>query len=229
MAEAYATGTRRRIAAHRWSGVPRSRSRGVAFFERELRAEVTAVLFLDRSGLVVVTALLLLGACAGAPTAGSTVPTAPSGPTAPVAIELRPVSSVVAPGQAEYETLVDRLGEDVFYGDVNGDVSFTPGVDLLYVLGAPFVGTGDFASAAVVPPPSGDRDPWQVSFTLTTDAGERLSVATTEAVGGKIAIVEGDRVLSAPTVQEPVTSGNGVVPAVSLQEAERIVRLMLGS
>jgi preprotein translocase subunit SecD len=138
------------------------------------------------------------------------------------------VSSVVAPGQAEYETLVDRLGEDVFYGDVNGDVSFTPGVDLLYVLGAPFVGTGDFASAAVVPPRPGDRDPWQVSFTLTTDAGERLSVATTEAVGGKIAIVGGDRVLSAPTVQEPVTSGNGVVPAVSRQEAERIVRLMLG-
>jgi hypothetical protein len=136
---------------------------------------------------------------------------------------------VVVPGRAEYETLVDRVGEDVFYGDVNGDFSFTPGVDLLYVLGAPFVGVGDFASATVVPPPSDYRDLWQVGFTLTADARERLSAATMEAVGETIAIVEGERVLSAPTVQEPIMSGNGVVPAVSRQEAERIVRLMLGS
>jgi preprotein translocase subunit SecD len=54
-------------------------------------------------------------------------------------------------------------------------------------------------------------------------------VVTTEAVGGRIAIVEGERVLSAPTVQEPITSGNGAIPAASRQEAERLVRLMLGS
>jgi hypothetical protein len=178
--------------------------------------------------LVVATALVL-GACARSPSESTYGPTTASGPAVSVAIEMRPVTSVVLPGQAEYGTIVDRLGQDVFYGDVDGDGSFTSGVDILYVLGPAFVGAGDFASANVVPPPSEYRDLWQVGFTLTADARERLAAATTEALGREIAIVEGERVLSAPTVNVPITSGEGAVPAVSQEEAEVIVRLMLGS
>lgn len=68
-----------------------------------------------------------------------------------------------------------------------------------------------------------------MSFTLTPDASERLAAATTEASGRQIAVVEGERVLSAPTVLEPITSGAGVVTVASQEEAEEIARLMLGS
>jgi hypothetical protein len=137
--------------------------------------------------------------------------------------------STVIPGQADYGTLVDRLGTDVGYEDRNGDGSFTSGVDLLHALGDAFVGAGDFASATIVPPPSDHPDLWQVRFTLTPDATERLSAATTAAVGGEIAVVEGDRVLFVPTIQAPITSGSGVVPAATQAEAERIAAVMLGS
>jgi hypothetical protein len=178
--------------------------------------------------LLAVVASLVLAGCAGSPSPRSTESTSPSGVAASVAIELRPVISVVLPGQTEYEGRVDRLGRDVFDQDANGDGSFTQGVEILYVLGAAFVGAGDFASATVTPPPSEYRDMWRVDFTLTPGAGERLSAATT-AAGGEIAIVEGERVLVVPTIEEPIASGTGVVPAASQEEAERIAGIMLGS
>jgi preprotein translocase subunit SecD len=183
---------------------------------------------------VVLSAMVLAG-CADSPAERSAQPdspasstASPTGSTGSIAIELRPVTSVVLPGQDEYDALTDRLGRDVFYGDRDGNGSFTLGVDLLYVLGDAFVGAGDYASAVVVPPPTDHRDLWQVTFELTADASDRLSAATAAAVGGEIAVVEGDRVLTVPTISEPTMSGEGVVPAASQEEAEQIVRIMLG-
>jgi preprotein translocase subunit SecD len=150
-------------------------------------------------------------------------------PEVSVAIELRPVVSMALPGQDEYEALAERLGRDVFYRDMDGNGSFTDGVELLFVLGDAIVGAGDYASATVVPPPSEYRDQWQVSFTLTPDGADRLSAATADAVGEEIAIVEGDRILSVPTIEEPITNGEGVVVVPSQEEAEEIVGIMLGS
>lgn len=126
---------------------------------------------------------------------------------------------------------MDRLGRDVFYEDVDGDGSFTAVSDALYVLGDAFVGAGDFAEARVVAPPA-DVARWQVSFSLSADAGDRLATATARAVeasppGNQIAVVVEDRVVIAPTVNEPVTSGSGVVTAASRAEAEEIAHLML--
>lgn len=181
-------------------------------------------------------AAVALAGCAGTATEPSTEPASPTGPTAAttppevsVAIELRPVASMALPGQDEYEGLAERLGRDVFYRDMDGNGSFTDGVELLYVLGDAIVGAGDYASATVVPPPPEYRDQWQVSFTLTPDGAERLSAATADAAGEEIAIVEGDRILSIPTIEEPITSGEGVVVVPSQEEAEAIVGIMLGS
>ena len=160
---------------------------------------------------IVVTALGL-PACSSPPSPPTPTPhPSPSRSAISGPVELRPVLSVTQPGDADATELVNRLGRDVFYGDLDGNGSFTVGSDSLYVLGDAFVGAGDFVEARVVPP-SGGVDRWRVDFRLSADVGGRLETATTSAVGlfppqNQIAVVAGDRVVVAPTVDEPITSG----------------------
>jgi preprotein translocase subunit SecD len=52
---------------------------------------------------------------------------------------------------------------------------------------------------------------WQIDFTLTGSGGKTFGDVTTRLVGKQLAIVVDDKVISAPTVQNPITNGSGVI------------------
>ena len=52
---------------------------------------------------------------------------------------------------------------------------------------------------------------WSVAVDLTADGTDSFETATEATVGSRIAIVVDGRIVSAPTVQTPITSGNVVV------------------
>jgi preprotein translocase subunit SecD len=52
---------------------------------------------------------------------------------------------------------------------------------------------------------------WQIDFTLTGDGAKTFGDVTTALVNQQLAIVVDNRVISAPTVQQPITGGNGVI------------------
>jgi preprotein translocase subunit SecD len=68
-----------------------------------------------------------------------------------------------------------------------------------YVQSSPILGNADFATGEPA-----DRG---VQLTLTKDAAKRFDVASTAAVGHKLAFVVGDRVESAPIIQTPIRGG----------------------
>jgi preprotein translocase subunit SecD len=79
-----------------------------------------------------------------------------------------------------------------------------------YVLGARIVDAGDVEIAGArrdAPRSSG----WSVSVNLTADGTAAFEAATETTIGSRIAIVVDGRIVSAPTVQAPITSGNVVV------------------
>ncbi len=52
---------------------------------------------------------------------------------------------------------------------------------------------------------------WQIQFGLTGDGSGTFSDVTTRLQGRQLAIVVDDQVISAPTVQSPITNGSGVI------------------
>ena len=52
---------------------------------------------------------------------------------------------------------------------------------------------------------------WQIQFDLTGDGSGIFSDVTTRLQGRQLAIVVDDQVISAPTVQSPITNGSGVI------------------
>jgi len=52
---------------------------------------------------------------------------------------------------------------------------------------------------------------WQILFDLTNQGSDTFSDVTTRLVGKQLAIVVDDQVISAPTVDEPITNGSGVI------------------
>lgn len=79
-----------------------------------------------------------------------------------------------------------------------------------YVLGPGIVDANDVENAGAVPdaPPSSG---WSVAVNLTADGTAAFETATEATVGSRIAIVVDGRIVSAPTVQTPITSGDVVV------------------
>jgi preprotein translocase subunit SecD len=79
-----------------------------------------------------------------------------------------------------------------------------------YVLGPRIVDAGDVEIAAAQPdaPPSSG---WSVWVNLTADGTAAFQTATESAVGSRIAIVVDGRIVSAPTVEATITSGDVVV------------------
>jgi len=57
--------------------------------------------------------------------------------------------------------------------------------------------------------PRGDMPGWEVDFQLDQEGARIFGEATTKAVGRPMAIVLDDTVMSAPTIQEPITGGRG--------------------
>ena len=52
---------------------------------------------------------------------------------------------------------------------------------------------------------------WEIQFTLTGPGSQTFGDVTTRLQGRQLAIVVDDQVISAPTVQNPITGGNGVI------------------
>jgi preprotein translocase subunit SecD len=52
---------------------------------------------------------------------------------------------------------------------------------------------------------------WEIRFDLTNEGSGTFSDVTTRLVGKQLAIVVDDQVISAPTVQSPITNGSGVI------------------
>ena len=52
---------------------------------------------------------------------------------------------------------------------------------------------------------------WRIDFSLTNDGADNFAQVTTELVGRQLAIVVDQTVISAPTVDSPITNGNGVI------------------
>jgi preprotein translocase subunit SecD len=79
-----------------------------------------------------------------------------------------------------------------------------------FVLGPRIVDASDVEDAAPHPdaPPSSG---WSVSVSLTADGTAAFQTATETTVGSRIAILVDGRIVSAPTVQTPITSGDVVV------------------
>jgi preprotein translocase subunit SecD len=109
-------------------------------------------------------------------------------------------------------------GTVVAYQDGNSDGRFTPNVDPKVRLG-PVVITGADLTKAVaqyVPASSGsnqiNNNPgWRVVFNLNSTGSKVFGDATTRMVGKQLAIVLDGAVVSAPTVQGPITGGQGEI------------------
>ena len=144
----------------------------------------------------------------------------PSGSTTPSdsgAFQLRPVVEVVRRSAAAWgETELTCVGRGDDLRDCVGAALDAPRIVLLgpagdkYVLGARIVDTSDVENAAAHPdaPPSTG---WSVSVNLTVDGTAAFETATATTIGSRIAIVVDGRIVSAPTVQARITSGDVVV------------------
>jgi len=73
--------------------------------------------------------------------------------------------------------------------------------------------TGDRikSARAVYQTPSGGTPGWAVDFTLTGEGATEFGALTTALVGKQLAIVLDSTVISAPTIQSPITGGSGVI------------------
>ena len=66
-----------------------------------------------------------------------------------------------------------------------------------------------------------------VSFTLDRIGAQKFGRATTDNVGKRLAIILDGKVISAPSINEPITSGNGVISgSFSFQEATDLALLL---
>ena len=66
-----------------------------------------------------------------------------------------------------------------------------------------------------------------VSFTLDRLGSQKFGRATTDNVGKRLAIVLDDKIISAPTINEPITSGKGVISGnFTFQEATDLALLL---
>jgi preprotein translocase subunit SecD len=83
-----------------------------------------------------------------------------------------------------------------------------------YVLG-PVEITGDAIASATATYNSGSQSSvgtgWQIDFRLTGPGSDAFGEATTRLVNKQLAIVVDRQVISAPTVQNPITNGRGVI------------------
>ncbi|MDB9752385.1 protein translocase subunit SecD [Pelagibacteraceae bacterium] len=66
-----------------------------------------------------------------------------------------------------------------------------------------------------------------VSFTLDRLGAQKFGRATTDNVGKRLAIVLDDKIISAPSINEPITSGSGIITgSFSFQEATDLSLLL---
>jgi preprotein translocase subunit SecD len=132
-------------------------------------------------------------------------------------LEFREVLETIPPGSEQYEETEVTPGspenEEVVFPDANRTQGQDP---TLYRLSDVLM-TGDSiteARAAFSDPVStapGDTPGWRVNFELNSEGGDRFAEITEELTDRQLAIVLDRRVESAPTVNDPITGGSGVI------------------
>jgi len=136
-------------------------------------------------------------------------------------LEEREVLQIIAPGTPEFESTPVTCGTATEQGtaactfDVLKDqtVVFAGQEGDKYRLG-PVEITGDMirrATALYGSGADGGAPGWKIDFTLTSSGATTFGDVTTRLVGKQLAIVVDNVVISAPTIDEPITGGSGVI------------------
>jgi protein-export membrane protein SecD len=137
-------------------------------------------------------------------------------------LEQRQVLEILAPGSPAYEATPVTCGEPTerdtqacsFEALRDQDVVFL-GADgqTKYRLGpVEFTGEAIKRATAVYGSASQGQAPgWRIDFQLTPEGTETVADVTTRLVQQQLAIVVDEVVISAPTVQDPITGGAGVI------------------
>jgi preprotein translocase subunit SecD len=134
-------------------------------------------------------------------------------------LEEREVLQVIAPGTPEFESTPVTCGTDTEQG--TAACSFDALKDQTVVFAGqegdkfrlgPVEITGDMIKRAdAVYGGQNGVAGWRISFTLTSSGAKTFGDVTTRLNGKQLAIVVDNMVISAPTIQEPITGGNGEI------------------
>ena len=127
-------------------------------------------------------------------------------------------------------------GDVVTYQDTNNDNRFTDGTDPKYKLGKIEITGADltkavavFQSAATSNAQSLQQTGWLVQFNLNKAGSAKFAAATTRLVGKQLAIVLDGTVQSAPTVQNAITGGQGVITGSFTEKQAKDLAVVLNS
>ena len=121
------------------------------------------------------------------------------------------------------EAAPDAAGDLVAFQDANGNGFYDAGTDTKYKLGPVQITGAALSKSTAVYVPAGSTTTatpgWQVNFTLNGAGAKTFAEVTTRLNGKQLAIVLDNVVVSAPTVQSPITGGQGQITG-SFSEAE---------
>lgn len=160
------------------------------------------------------------------------------GITRPFRLEMRELVDDFMPQDGGYSQVALSTGggspeELVTYQDSNHDGRFSEGVDPKLRLGPVRISGDAIASAQAARVNPSDALPnaagWQVFFTLTPEGSANFAELTAGLIGKQLAIVLDGVVLSAPTVQAPITGGQVVVTGVRGRDEARQLAAALGT
>ncbi len=203
----------------------------------------------ERRGLplgIVAIALLVASACDRAEGGGTSPSTTQRPETSTVAppdgtdLQMRPVDRIVTRASPDWtETPLTCRGHGRSLSDCVASAPDDAGIVLpgpeaeaeRYVLGPVIVDGADVARATAQPQPG---DGWFVSVDLTAEGTTALLAATGAAAGAadprnRIAIVVGGRIVSAPAVMAPISSGAVVVTSgLTETDAESLAASLTG-
>jgi preprotein translocase subunit SecD len=184
-----------------------------------LAAMVLAAARRAAAGASILVLGLLVAACGGSDMPASSTDARASGASA---LQLRLVEDVVPPNDPAWKTTDPTCPAhewEACLAAAGTDHIAVRGIgDEIYLLG-PVIVDGDDVAEATARQEDPPRASWSVYVTLSPEASDAFSSATASAVGSRIAMVVGGRVVSAPTVEAPIRSGNVVVTG-ELSEAE---------
>lgn len=166
-------------------------------------------------GVAAASAWVMLLALAGCANRTDTAPAGPRDTGSPgVDLQIRGVVEFVPPGSAEEPPSPTCDGQDEPVADcvaanLDAEEIVLAGAEPdggTYVLGPVIVDASDVQQAVAVSPPTGSTE-WVVQIQLTPAGTSTFASATETLAGRRVAIVIDGEILSAPTVQVPITSG----------------------
>lgn len=159
-------------------------------------------------------------------------------------LEQREVLQFIPPGDPAYKktkltpqrtpeaSLQKR--ELVTYEDTNGNGRFDDGVDPKYKLGKVELSGADLSRAQAQYIGAGSdttvtNPGWRVSFTLNREGSTKFGAVTKRLVGKQLAIVLDRVVQSAPSIEEPITGGQGEITGGFSEKQAKDLALILQS